>query len=359
MDITVLLLLAASGALLIPLLAGDDDDDRDDGEIRGTFEDDEIEGTEGDDVILGFLGNDTINAGAGQDAVIGGEGNDVINGGDNRDILEGRAGNDTINGDDGNDTILGGAGDDMLDGGYGSDIMRGGRGDDLIYGGFDARLIDGELVNAVDRTDTLRGEGGEDTIYIWGGGGFAAGGVDDNDNDIADEKDTLVLVTGTATLSDDAGSTDFYALANIEDDVETFAIIDEFDNGNPLDADDRGEHRLILTVDIDLGDSDVVPQVGFEAATGSIEENGETVNGIFISAKLLNPEDFPDSEFEEAAAFFRGETNPTQEDLQTFIENNYQIEVVYTDAADNDYFMPQNTVAAIAAQVGPHPNLLS
>lgn len=355
---SLLLLLALTGALLIPLFGGGGDDSSDD-DIRGTLGDDELNGTDGDDTILGFDGADLINGGAGVDFINGGLGNDTVNGGDGRDVIEGREGNDILNGDDGNDTIEGGAGDDTINGGYGSDIVRGGRGDDIIFGGPGARAIgpDGELVNATDRTDTLRGEGGEDTIYIWGGGGFAAGGIDDSDNQIADEFDTLVLVTDTATLSDDQGSTDFYVLANIEDDVETFAIIQEFDNGNPFDIDDKGEHRLILTVDIDLGDSVIAPQLGFEATSGSIEQNGETVNGIFISAKLLNPEDFPDADFEESSAFLRGETNPTMDDLQTFIENNYEIEVVYTDADENDYFTPDVTVAGIAAQIGPHPNL--
>ncbi|WP_375254578.1 calcium-binding protein [Yoonia sp.] len=362
MSTSIILLLLLGGVFLIPALGGGDDENGnndDSNEVSGTFGDDiPLNGTNGDDLIFGYTGNDTINAFAGLDTVIGGEGDDTINGGDNRDVLEGRAGDDTINGDDGNDTILGGAGNDTLNGGYGSDIIRGGRGDDVIFGGFGAREVDGELVEATDRTDTLRGEGGSDTIYIWGGDGLASGGLDDNQNATADEKDTLVLVTGEATLRDDQGSTDFYVLANIEDDIETFATITEFDNGNPLDTSDTGEHRLILTVDIDMEGASNTPVVGFVATEGSIVENGETVEGIFIQAKLLNPDDFPDAEFEESSAFFRGESNPTTDDIQTFIENNYEIEVLWTDAADNDYFDPETTVEALAATVGVHPNMV-
>jgi len=348
MDITFLLLLAAGGALLLPLIGGDDGGDDSDDEMRGTLEGDTLNGTEGNDRILGFDGDDTINGKGGLDFINAGLGNDTVNGGDGRDTIEGRAGNDTLNGDDGGDIIRGGAGDDIIDGGYGNDVVEGGEGNDTIFGGPAARVVDGELVNATDKTDSLRGQGGEDTIYIWGGGGQAFGGFNRDDEPIleVDEKDELILVTGEARLSDGEGTTDFFVLANIEDDDDTFATIGEFD---------ESEHRLILTVDIELGSSMATPQVGFEATTATIQENGETVNGILISAKLLNPGDFAGAEFEESSAFFRGETNPTTDDLQTFIEDNYEIEVVYTDAAENDYFRPQDTVAAIKAVIPDNP----
>ena len=357
MDLTFLLLLAAGGALLLPLIGGDDGSDDNDDEIRGTLEGDTLNGTEGNDRILGFDGDDTINGKGGLDFINAGLGNDTVNGGDGRDTIEGRAGNDTLNGDDGGDIIRGGAGDDIIDGGYGNDVVEGGEGNDTIFGGPAARVVDGELVNATDKTDSLRGQGGEDTIYIWGGEGQAFGGLNRDDPGIpeVDEKDELILVTGEARLEDSEGTTDFFALANIDDSDETFAIIQEFDNGNPFDVNDTGEHRLILTVDIDLEGAIATPQVGFEATTATIEENGETVNGILISAKLLNPDDFAGAEFEESSAFLRGETNPTADDLQTFIENNYEIEVVYTDAAENDYFRPQDTVAAIKAIIPDNP----
>ncbi|EBA12322.1 calcium-binding protein [Roseobacter sp. CCS2] len=347
MDMTILLLLAASGVLLIPLLSEDDDDESDKNEVRGTLEDDiPLDGTDGDDLILGFDGNDTINGGAGLDFINAGLGNDTVNGGDGRDVIEGRAGDDILNGDDGNDTILGGAGDDDINGGFGSDIIRGGRGADEIFGGFGARLLDGELNNATDRTDTLRGEGGEDEIYLWGGGGLAVGGQNSDDPGTGDEKDVLVLVTGEGRLEDSEGTTDFFALANIENDEETFAIITEFD---------ESEHRMILTVDIDLDGAAATPQVGFEATLSTIEEGDETVNGFLITAKLLNPDDFPDAEFEESSAFFRGEANTTSDDLQTFVQDNYDIEVVFTDAADNDYVDPETTINAINSQIPDNP----
>lgn len=98
--------------------------------------------------------------------------------------------------------------------------VRGTEGNDLILGGNNRDVLNGREGNDTMNVDDL--------FY----GGFAAVGNDDNNNDIADEKNTVTLVTGTATPSDDAGSTDFHALVNIEDDVEAFAIIDKFDNGN-------------------------------------------------------------------------------------------------------------------------------
>lgn len=338
MDTTIILALLGLGALLIPILADDDDDGPD--EIRGTLGDDEdLNGTDGDDRILGFDGDDIINAGAGVDFINAGLGNDTVNGGDNRDVIEGRAGDDTLNGDEGNDTILGGAGDDTIDGGYGNDIVRGGRGDDVISGGFGARPIgdDGELVNARDRTDTLRGEGGSDTIYIWGGGGFASGGIDDDENQIPDEKDTLILVTGEAELRDDQGTTDFFALANIEDEEDTRATITEFD---------REEHRMILTVDIDLTGEADIPDIDFTVT----ETNIDGVNGVLVEAVIVNEGDFEEGTYETSSAFFRGAIIPdglTDEEIQDY----FDIEVVQTNAVTNDYFNPEATVDLINGQI--------
>ena len=347
MDLTLILALVAVGALILPLI-GEDNDDSGSDELRGSTDDDIIEGTEGNDTISAFDGNDLINGNAGVDFINAGLGDDTVNGGDNRDTIEGRAGDDILNGDAGNDTIEGGAGDDTIDGGYGSDVIRGGRGDDEIFGGFGARLIDDELVPATDKTDIIRGEGGEDTLYIWGGGGLAVGGIDDDDNAIPDEKDTLVLVTGEAELRDDQGTTDFYALAILDDDTETRATSTEFD---------PTEHRMILTVDMDMGPAAPAPQLGFTASISSIQEGDDTVNGILIEAELLNPGDFPGVEFEAASAFFRGTgAAPLNDDaaLQTFIEDNFEIEVVATDANENDYFDPASTVAAVVAVIPPN-----
>jgi hypothetical protein len=347
MDITVILAVLGLGALLIPILGGNDDDE--DGDIRGTPEDDVLNGTNGNDNILAFDGDDTIrafdgddliNAGSGVDFINAGLGNDTVNGGDGRDEIEGREGDDTLNGDAGGDVIRGGAGNDIINGGYGNDVVEGGEGDDTIFGGPGARAIgpDGELVNATDRTDTLRGQGGEDTLYIWGGDGLAIGGLDRNDAGIpsVDEKDELILVTGEAELRDDQGTTDFFALANIDDQAETFATITEFD----LD-----EHRMILTIDMDLTGEADVPDIDFTLTQTTVDG----VNGVLVEAVLVNEADFEDDTYETSSAFFRGLI------LDDINPDDLNIEIVQTDATTNDYFDPESTVAAIKAQIPANP----
>lgn len=353
MDITILLALLGLGALIVPLIGDDDDDDE---TITGTLEGDNITGTAGDDTIETFAGNDTIDGGAGRDFINAGLDDDTVNGGDGRDEIYGRAGNDTLNGDDGGDIIRGGAGNDTINGGYGNDVVEGGEGNDTIFGGPAARAIgpDGELINATDRTDSLRGQGGEDTIYIWGGDGQAFGGTNTNDDGVpnVDQKDELILVTGEALLSDGEGTTDFFVLANIEDDEETFATIEEFD---------ELEHRLILTVDIDPSQT-ATPEVGLRITDADL--NGE--NGLFVEAVLLNAGDFATGSFETSGAFFRGENLPAGlSEGTTTVPNGatavplpadtFDVHIVVTDADENDYFAPEDTVAAIKSVIPANP----
>lgn len=324
MDITVLLTLLGLGALMIPALSGDDDDDDgDNGEIRGTLEDDELNGTEGDDLILGFDGADTINAGGGEDFINAGLGNDVVNGGADRDIIEGRAGDDTLNGEGGSDTIEGGMGEDRIDGGRGFDVLRGGRDDDVILGGAPAELdSDGDLVLDSSRGDIARGEGGDDTVFIWGGQGLAVGGQGD---------DTLVLVTGQGTLEDEDGDTDFYILANAEDDtIPTRGTITEFN---------AAQDTLTLTVDGDL-EGGVAPDVEFTLQARTIIEDGQPVAGVFVLARIEDGE--PDvAGSEGAGVFLRGATIDGLDDAE--------INVVFTDGAD--YFDPEATLAFVQGQL--------
>lgn len=331
MDITILLLLGLGLAVAVPFLSDDGDDDDDVNEIRGTLgDDDPLNGTSGNDNILAFDGDDTINAGAGRDFVNAGLGNDTVFGGDDRDEIEGRAGDDMLFGEGGSDTLLGGAGDDRLDGGLGTDIIRGGRGADVILGGPHAEIVNGEFVPDNDPGDTLRGEGGEDEIYLWGRDGLAVGGQNSDDPGTGDEKDELVLVTGIGTLEDSEGTTDFFALANIEDAQNTRAFITEFD---------PNEHRMILTIDIDPGQT-ATPDIDFTLTQTEIDG----VNGVLVEAVLVNEDDFDDGSYEEASAFFRGAIlpDPVPADL-------FDIEVVVTDAAD--YFDPEATVEFIKGQI--------
>lgn len=354
MDVSVLLVLLGLGALVIPLASGgsDDDDVSEDGTIRGTFDDDVINGTEGDDIIRGFLGDDTISGLGGNDEIYGGEGNDTIFGGDGRDIIFGGPGDDVIAGGNGNDTIEGGAGNDTLDGGYGADIIRGGNGDDLIFGGPAARLNDdGEYVLATDINDILRGGGGEDTIYIWGGdpavtgkeGGFASGGRNDTavvgeDGAVLDQKDELILVSGSATLEDLQGTTDFFVLANLDDGLETQATITQF----RLES-----HRLILTVDAET-------ETELDVDYTLIETTLNDQPGVLVSAVVTGPAGVDPELYEGSSAFLLGATLGSGE-LTDVSYATINVEVVQTDAETNDYFDPAATVALIKTVIPPNP----
>lgn len=320
MDMSVILLLAASGLLIIPFLVGDDDDDEE--EIRGTFGDDELEGTSGDDIILGFRGDDTINGGDGEDFINAGLGNDTVFGGDDRDVIEGRAGDDELYGEDGSDTILGGMGNDRIDGGRDFDVLRGGRGDDIMLGGASGFLDDeGELIHEQTDGDTIRGEGGDDTLFLWGNQGFAVGG---------EGEDTLVLVTGQGRLEDEEGETDFYILANAEDEtIPTRGTITEF---NPE------QDTLTLTVDGVLADGETPPEVTFTLEERSVLEGTRVVNGVFVKAEIVDGED-PVEGSEGAGVFLRGAI------LDRLV--GADIEVVFTNGAD--YFDPESTLADVIA----------
>ncbi len=337
MDSTIILLMLAGGALILPMLfAGDDDDDEEKNEIDGTFEDDTLVGTEGPDLIRGFRGDDTIVGNGGLDILKGGAGNDTITGGANRDIIDGASGEDMLFGLDGNDTIEGDAGNDYIDGGFGADVIRGGYGDDIILGGPGARLIDGELVNATDNDDRLTGGADDDTIYSWGGGGLVVGGQ--NPADTPDDVDTLVLVTGTAELGDAQGDTQFFALANKNDDQETLAVITEFD---------VLEHEMILTVDAaDTVDLTTLPAFTVQFEQASLErENGDIENGIRVSVVLdpLPGESSADydtrvADFETPSAFFRGNIF-----AQPGVDvDDVNVSVAFTNQSDTEYLDDTN-----------------
>jgi len=139
-------------------------------------------------------------------------------------------------------------------------------------------------------------------------------------------------VTGVGTLEDSEGTTDFFALANLEDEQGTRASITEFD---------PTEHRMILTVDI-ASDQTATPDLDFTLTQTEID--GE--NGVLVRAVLLNEDEFDDGSFETSAAFFRGAILP-----DPVPDNLFDIEVVATDADQNDYFNPQATVALIKGQI--------
>ncbi|PUB10904.1 calcium-binding protein [Yoonia sediminilitoris] len=348
MDLTLLLLLGLGLAIAVPIFGGDDDqtepeapeqrevEEEDafgnpgDNIIIGDFQDNVIDGTDGNDAIKGLKGDDTINGGAGIDTLAGGFGNDIVRGGDDRDVITGFDGDDQLFGDAGNDTIQGGAGNDRIDGGLGFDILRGGDDDDVVLGGAAAIRGDGgDLVLDDARGDIARGLDGNDKVYIWGRGGLAVGGEGD---------DKLVLVTGQGTLEDEDGPTEFFVLANAEDDtILTRATITEF---NPF------EDVLTLTVDGDPG-AGPAPEVEVFAEEQTRTEGDREVRGVFVKAQLVGP-DIPGSE--EAGAFLRGAT------LDQLNADN--VRVAFTENAD--YFDPEQTVIDVeeyllAPRVPPPP----
>ncbi|WP_342076566.1 hypothetical protein [Yoonia sp. SS1-5] len=337
MDLTMILLLVAGGALLVPLVLDDDEDSEDgpdarriDGdEIRGTFGDDTLDGTDRDDLIFGFTGDDVIDGGGGDDEIRPGEGNDTVNGGLGRDFILGSPGNDVIDGGVGDDRIFGGADDDIIQGGFGSDLLRGGDGNDVIAGGLDARS-DGGPAERV--TDALRGDDGDDTLFIWGGEGRADGSADDDD---------LILVTGEATLVGGAGDNDHYVLANVSDDQDTNGIISDFD---PV------RDTLTLTVDGVLEAGDVAPTLRIETVADTItESDGDggtvTVSGIRVTAVMEDSATNPD-DTEGASVFLRGATQ-AQVDAAT-------IDVFFTEEADIEN--PTATLASFGVTVPPTPS---
>ena len=312
MYIAFALILTTFG--LVFLTDDDDEDEVKESEIRGTLDDDEITGTDGDDTILAWAGNDTIDGGSGNDEIRPGPGEDTVRGGNGNDWIVKSPGDDKLYGQVGRDTIYGGGGDDLIDGGYGSDTLGGNDGNDTIYGGFDARLIDGELVPALDATDDISGGPGDDTIYIWGGDGEARGG---------DGADDLVLVTGAATLEADAGFGDeFFVLANVTDDQLTEATITDFD---------PSRDTLTLTVD-HVPEGGTLPNV--DVTMTETEVDG--VSGVRVEAVFSGAGDVPD-ESEGAVAFLEGMT--------VDMLGSANIAVVATEQAD--LFDPESTIAEL------------
>lgn len=317
MELTIILLLIGAGALVLPMLGGDDEDGSEDG-IRGTFEDDALNGTEGDDLILGWQGNDVINGFGGDDEIRAGEGDDVVDGGDGDDTIFGGPGADILTGGAGSDTISGGAGDDIIYGGPDADTISGGAGNDTIFGGF------GSSGDGAPIREELRGDDGDDTIFIWGEDGLARGGQGN---------DELVLVTGEATLRADGGTDDvFYVFANESDGQETHARIPDFD---------PTRDTLVMTVD-HVPDGGA-PYDNFEVRIFNGFE--DDVSGVRVVVGFDDGDTDVPARYEGSSAFLVG--------LTVDQLNPDNIEVVLTSEAD--LAQPQNTLAAVQAAIAAPP----
>lgn len=239
----------------------------------------------------------------------------MVTGGPGNDYILGSPGNDELDGGVGNDRIFGGADNDVIDGGYGSDLLRGGDGNDTIYGGFDSRDVDGTLEPALQSTDGIRGDDGDDTIFIWGGGGTADGSADN---------DTLVLVTGEASLTAGAGvGDDFFVLANVTDEQLTEATITDFD---------PTRDTLVMTID-HVPDGGTPPDV--DVTLTEVEVDG--VSGVRVEAVFVGPGDVP-AENEAATAFLRGGT------IAQLSAANISVQLT----SEADLFDPEATLAGFA-----------
>lgn len=146
--------------------------------IVGTSGDDVIDGTPGHDVIAGLEGDDEIRGADGEDTICGGPGDDYIEGQGDEDRLFGDQGDDILDGGEaGCCNMFTNTGDDVLSGGQGNDELH---SSDFPQAG-----------------NSLYGDEGEDTIYVWAGGqaigarNYAFGG---NGND------TIYQYSGDATL---------------------------------------------------------------------------------------------------------------------------------------------------------------
>jgi Ca2+-binding RTX toxin-like protein len=245
--------------------------------VYGGGDNDTIQGGAGDDVLIGGQGRDVLDGGTNIDRVeyrdsraslvvdlAAPSANTGIAAGDtfvsienlygsnHNDSLRGNGHANTIWGGNGNDSVFGRAGADTLHGGNGNDSLYGGNENDVLVGGVGADRVNGEggidrveyrdstvgltvdLQNAAantgiaagdsyisienlygsDRNDSLRGNGGANTI--WGGNGndslFGRGSADTlfggNGNDSlygGNENDVLSGGVGADRLNGEAG----------------------------------------------------------------------------------------------------------------------------------------------------------
>ena len=154
----------------------------------------------GDDVASGTVNADYLDGGAGDDFLVLFEGDDIGVGGDGTDEIAAGRGNDTVFGGDGNDVVDGSLDDDLIYGGAGDDQLEGARDNDVIYGGAGNDVISGDRldgIGGVDRgIDTIYGEEGDDTLWLYGEDtGTGGAGADLFRVINADDPDTGVTIT--------------------------------------------------------------------------------------------------------------------------------------------------------------------
>ncbi len=159
--------------------------------IFGGTGNDLLVGGDGDDILDGQEGNDTLLGEQGNDILIGGSGDDRGFGGSQDDQLFGNSGNDLMDGGAGSDIIDGGDNDDILIGGLGADIANGGTGDDTI------------IALAADGDDIYDGGAGQDTYDLSGTSADAVidltsnrASSNDLGNDVINNFENIIAGTG-------------------------------------------------------------------------------------------------------------------------------------------------------------------
>ena len=191
-----------------------------------------IFGFGGDDLITATNAADYVDGGAGDDVMVLYEGDDIALGGDGDDEIAAGRGNDTVLGGAGNDEVDGSLGDDVIYGGNGDDQLEGARDNDVVYGGAGNDVISGDRLDGIDRgIDTLFGEDGDDTLWLYGEDtGTGGAGADLFRVINADTPDTGVTITDyNATedmiqvhYADDSAGPPSLSIANVDgtDDVQ-------------------------------------------------------------------------------------------------------------------------------------------
>jgi Ca2+-binding RTX toxin-like protein len=215
--------------------------------VDGADGDDILE-TDNDDVtLIGGLGDDTIEA-RGDDAIIhGGEGNDMVQA--NSATVEGGAGDDSLTIVGG--TANGGDGNDQLNGyGEGPNLLRGEAGDDRLYvSGIGSEAFGGagdDFLN-VNNGTTGHGDAGNDTLQVALGGTAFGGDGDDHFtlwNQFRDSDGAAVITGGAGADTIDARvwnagggeADDFYLRMTDFDPAEDVLQVGTFQTGNAVDA---------------------------------------------------------------------------------------------------------------------------
>lgn len=168
----------------------------------------------------------TINASGntGMVKILGGSASQTITGTASTDSINGGAGADTISGGAGADTLLGGTGADNITGGTGADVITGGAGNDTITLTEDTAAVDDVVIDYSElgaNVDTIvgftTGSSGDEiqldlsALETAGTSGVFSSAVnfvevdaDDTSDGVAAGAASVQVLTGSATLTDEA-----------------------------------------------------------------------------------------------------------------------------------------------------------